>query len=196
MRRLLLLTAAAGLALGACGSSKSDTGAAGTTAAGSGTTGAAASATTAAAAAATTAAAGAATTKAAAAATTAAAAATTAAAAAAGTTVTLKEWSVEAPAVKAGSVSFTVKNGGEFPHELKIIKADTFASLAKADGGAVDETKLAADAIVAKTARIEKGQSATLTANLTAGKYVFVCNLGTGAQSHAGKGQHLDVTVS
>lgn len=189
MRRTMIGIAAATLALAACGSSG------GGDAAPEATT-----ATTAAAAAATTAASGAATTKPAATATTAASgsAATTAAsgggsAAAAASTVVLKEFTVAVDSVKAGAVNIDVKNEGEFPHELIIVKADSFASLAKDSSGGVDESKAT---IVAKTARIQGGQSEKLTATLEAGKYVFVCNLGQGANNHAVKGQHLDVTVS
>ena len=193
MRRLLVLTAAAGLALAACGSSsKSDSGSA-TTKAAAATTAAAATATTAAASTATTAAATA-TTKAATATT--ASAGTTAAATASGSVaVTMKEWSITPGAIKAGAVSLAIKNDGQNPHELKVIKADSFASL-PLSSGAVDESKLAAGAIIGQTARIDGGGSATLTVTLPAGKYVFVCNLGSGATSHAAKGQHIDVTVA
>jgi hypothetical protein len=187
MRRLLVLTAAAGLALAACGSSSStgDSGTATTSAAGTATTAAAATATTAAATA---------TTKAATATT--ASAGTTAAAAASGSVaVSMKEWSITPGAIKAGAVSLAVKNEGQNPHELKVIKADSFASL-PLSSGAVDESKLAADAIVGKTARIDGGGSATLAVTLPAGKYVFLCNLGSGATSHAAKGQYVDVTVA
>ncbi len=187
MRRTIIGVAAAALALAACGSSSGGATPASTANAATATTAAAATtATTAAATAATTAKAATATTAAGSAATTAGAAS------AAGTAVTLKEYSVDAGALKAGAVSLAVKNTGEFPHELIIVKADSFASLAKDANGGVDETKAT---IVAKTARIEGGASATLTATLEAGKYVFVCNLGQGGNNHAAKGQHLDVTV-
>ena len=186
MRRLLALTAAAGLALAACGSSsKSDSGSATTSAAGTATTAAASTATTAAATATTNAAT----------ATTASAGTTAAAVASGSVAVTMKEWSITPGAIKAGAVSLAVKNEGQNPHELQIIKADGFASL-PLSSGAVDESKLAAGAVVGKTARIDGGGSATLAVTLPAGKYVFVCNLGSGATSHAAKGQHVDVTVA
>lgn len=194
MRRTLLGIAAATLALAACGSSGGGD-ASPTTAAGAATTEAAAATT--AAATATTAAATAATTAAATATTAASTAATTAAsgggtASASTAVVTLDEYTVATGALKAGAVSFSVKNDGEFPHELIIVKADSFESLAKSSGGGVDESKAT---IVAKTERIEGGKTESLTATLEAGKYVFVCNLGSGGNNHAVKGQHLDVTV-
>ena len=183
MRRLLVLTAAAGLALAACGSSSKSTA----------TTAAASTATTKAATA-TTAAASTATTKAATASST--GGGTTVAATAAGSVaVTMKEWSITPGTIKAGAVTLAIKNDGQNPHELKVIKADSFASL-PLNNGAVDESKLAAGAIIGQTARIGGGGSATLAVTLSAGKYVFVCNLGFGADSHAAKGQHVDVTVS
>ena len=163
MKRLLVLTAAAGLALAACGSSKST---------------------------ATTAAASTATTKAA------TGGGTTVAATAAGSVaVTMKEWSITPGAIKAGAVTLAIKNEGQNPHELKIIKADSFDALPKGADGTVDETKLAADAIVGKLAKVAGGASGSLAVTLAPGKYVLVCNLGTGANSHAAKGMHMDVTI-
>lgn len=186
MRRMLGLTlAATSLTLAACGSSKSAaTDPATTQKASTATTVKAATATTAAPAS------GGATTAGAAGGATTAGAATGAAVA-----VSLKEWSIESAAVKAGAVTFDIKNVGSFPHELEIIKADNFVALPKDSGGAVDETKLADGAIVGKT-RLENGATGKLNVTLAAGTYVFVCNLGAGANSHAAKGQHIDVTVS
>jgi hypothetical protein len=203
MKRVFLSIAAAGLVLVGCGSSSKSPSSAtaapsATTTKASATTAAKATATTAAAAA-TTAAAGPATTaKPAAATTVASAAATTGApAAAAGAAeVGLKEWAVTvAPELKAGATTLTVKNTGQNPHELKVIKGDSYASLPKASDGSVDEAKLGAD-VIGKMARINGGASGTLAVTLPAGKYVFLCNLGGGALNHASKGQNLDVTVA
>ena len=95
----------------------------------------------------------------------------------------------------SGANSLAITNSGSFPHELKIIKADNFAALPKAADGSVDETKLAADAIVGKLAKVAGGASGTLSVTLAPGKYVLVCNLGTGANNHAVKGMHSDVTI-
>ena len=199
MKRMLLSIAATGLVLVGCGSSsKSPSSATAAPAATTATTAKGAVATTAKAATATTLAATA-TTAAKVAATTAAPAGTTAAptASAGGASeVTMKEWSIAAtPALKAGANTLTVKNGGQNPHELKVIKGDSYASLPKTSDGAVDETKLGAD-VIGKMARINGGASGTLAVTLPAGKYVLICNLGGGALNHASKGQNLDVTIA
>jgi hypothetical protein len=111
--------------------------------------------------------------------------------------VTLKEWSIEAPAtIKAGAVEFLVKNAGTANHELDIIKGDSYAALPKSDSGAVLEDKLPAGALVPVVGRFAANTSATGTVTLSPGKYVLVCNIAFGANSHAGKGQRLDVTVT
>ena len=202
MKRMLLSIAATGLVLAGCGSSsKSPSSAtvapAATTAKGAATTAAKATATTVAATA-TTAAGTATTTKAATATTAASAAGTSAAPTAAGgaADVGLKEWAVSvSPALKAGATTLTVKNSGQNPHELKVIKGDSYASLPKTSDGAVDEAKLGAD-VIGKMARINGGATGTLAVTLPAGKYVLLCNLGGGALNHASKGQNLDVTVA
>ena len=190
MERKLALITAVGLLMAGCGSSsKSSSGAgAATTVAAAAT----AAATTTAAAAATT---GAATT-AAAATTTAAAATTTAAAAATGANVvTEKEFTIAlATPLKSGANELTLTNAGSFPHELKIVKADAFDALPKAADGTIDEATLGA-AVVAKSARIAGGASGSLSVTLAAGKYVLICNVGAGANNHAAKGMHMDVTI-
>ena len=120
-----------------------------------------------------------------------------AAPAAVGTAFTMKEWAVEGPAtLKAGKVSLTVTNNGSFPHQFKVIKGK-YADLPKgADGGSIAEDKLPAGALVGQLDKFEGGQTMTLALDLPAGDYVFLCNLGAGPNSHAGKGQHTDVTVA
>ena len=202
MKRMLLSIAATGLVLAGCGSSsKSPSSAtvapAATTAKGAATTAAKASATTAAATA-TTAGGTATTAKSAAATTVASATATTGAAATSGAAaeVGLKEWAISvAPALKAGATTLTVKNTGQTPRELKVIKGDSYASLPKASDGSVDEAKLGAD-VLGKMGRINAGATGTLAVTLPAGKYVLICNLGGGALNHASKGQNLDVTIA
>lgn len=120
-----------------------------------------------------------------------------AAPAAIGTAYTMKEWAVEGPAtLKAGKVSLTITNNGSFPHQFKVIKGK-YADLPKgADGGSIAEDKLPAGALVGQLDKFEGGQTMTLALDLPAGDYVFLCNLGAGPNSHAGKGQHTDVTVA
>jgi hypothetical protein len=111
--------------------------------------------------------------------------------------VTLKEWSIDAPAsVKAGDVTLNVKNGGAFPHELVVVKGDSYETLPLGANGSVDEGKLAAGALIGRTQRIGGGGTEAKTFTLTPGNYVFVCNLGGGNNSHAKAGQKLSVTVT
>lgn len=176
-RHLLALAAAAGLVLGACGGDGSDDVAATTT-----TSAAAAAATVTSAAAATV--------------TTAPAGTNPAAAASAGAAVQLDEWAVNAPATyTAGPVTFDVTNGGETSHELLVVKG-TYESLPRSNTGAVLEDQLPAGTIIGEVARMEPGATATVDVQLSAGPYVLLCNISIGPNSHAGKGQFLDVTVA
>lgn len=165
-----------------------------TTAAATATTTAAATPTTAAATPTTTAAA--ATTTAAASTAAVCAKATAPAAGATAVDVSLIEWEVKMPTtLKAGDVAINLKNAANGDHELVIIKGD-FASLPKQANGAVDEKALPAGALVQPEIGLRGNQSCTLGVNLPAGKYTFLCNISSGPNSHAAKGQKIDVTVA
>ena len=191
-RSVLMLVAVAG-ALAACGDDSSSSATTATSVTSAGSTAAAATS-------------AAATTKAAA---TSAAATTAAATSAAATTkattagaatsvdVVLKEWSIEAPTkIKAGTIEFVVKNAGTANHELDIVKGDSYAALPKSDSGAILEDKLPAGALQPVVGRFAANATAKGTVTVTPGKYVLVCNIAFGANSHAGKGQRLDIEVT
>ena len=176
------------LALAACGSSSDDTATTGASTAGSEAS-AASSATTEAATASTTAAAGATTT--------AGASTTAAAAAAGGQAVDLKEWSITVDGdVKAGAATFAVVNDASNPHALAIVKGDSYETLPLLANGAVDTEKLAADAFIGATEKVEGGTTGSLSVTLDPGNYVFFCPIAFGPNSHAKAGQVLSVTVS
>ena len=122
---------------------------------------------------------------------------TTAAAAAGSVPVALADRTLTASSsLKAGSVTFAVNNTSrDNQHELVVIKGK-FADLPTTSNGAVDETKLAAGALIGRTAKVAGGGSANLTVNLPAGPYVLVCNISNGPTSHAASGQKLDVTAA
>lgn len=112
-------------------------------------------------------------------------------------TASLVEWAIDAPTeYAAGPITFTASNDGSFPHEFVVIRGDGYESLPLADGGAVIEADLAEGDLIARTARIRVGSAEELTVDLEPGSYVLVCNLGAGGNSHAGRGQNLDIVVS
>lgn len=196
MKKLLIgLAAAATLLAAGCGGDGDTTAASTATSAESAAASSASSASTASSAAPETTAKAPASTTAATIATT----ATTPAAAASGGSlaVVLEDdpWSIKAnTTVPAGKIAFTATNEGSVPHELVVIKG-SYAALAKSDIGAVLEDQLPAGALIGRTERIAAGASASIEYDLTAGKYTLLCNIAAGPNSHAGKGQVLDITV-
>jgi hypothetical protein len=111
--------------------------------------------------------------------------------------VTITDRKLESGAIKAGAVDFVVKNGdSRNEHEFVVIKGDSYASLPKQSNGAVNETQLAAGALLGRTEKIKAGSTATKSFTLAAGKYVLLCNISNGPTSHAASGQVLDVTVT
>lgn len=109
----------------------------------------------------------------------------------------LVEWAIEAPTeYAAGDVTFVATNNGSFPHELVVIQGESYESLPLAEGGAVNEDELPTGALLGRTERIGGGSTTELTVTLAPGNYVLVCNLGGGDNSHAGRGQRLDITVT
>lgn len=124
---------------------------------------------------------------------------TTAAPAATGGTVEvdLTEWTlVPVGAIPAGSVTFNAMNKGNFPHELVVIKGDSYKSLPLDPAGVVLVDQLPAGSVLGETPRIAPGEAAEVTVDLSPGKYVLVCNLAGGGISHAGKGQTFDLTIA
>lgn len=103
--------------------------------------------------------------------------------------VELREWqvSLQSTNLPAGSTTFFVKNVGSSAHDLTILKTDLpEGSLPAGDAGQVRE-----DGKVAKTPAISPGVSVQLTASLTPGNYVFLCN----EAGHYALGMHVQVTV-
>ena len=86
-----------------------------------------------------------------------------------------------APAVKAGTVDFAVKNEGGMMHGLAIVKAP-----AKATGGMLDESTF-----LAKGGNLVAGASEILSADLEPGDYELVCFLA----GHYAAGQKLPFKV-
>lgn len=99
--------------------------------------------------------------------------------------VTLDEWSVAAsPAsVPAGKVTFDVRNDGEEPHELVVVRAASPGEL-KVVEGKVDEEALPAGAFVGEVEAFLAGESCEGTFELGAGSYLLFCNI---VEEHDGK---------
>jgi uncharacterized cupredoxin-like copper-binding protein len=124
---------------------------------------------------------------------------TPAAAAASGTGAAYKltEWTLEGSAsLPAGPTEIAITNAGKFAHEFVVIKDTTYEEAPKNDLGTVLEDQLPAGSVLGEVEKIEKGASAKLSVDLAPGKYLFVCNIEFGPNSHAGKGQRLNVTVA
>jgi uncharacterized cupredoxin-like copper-binding protein len=123
--------------------------------------------------------------------------------------VRLQEYSmVAAPtSVKAGKVTFVIKNAGSIEHEMVLVKAPDVASLprvavATADRavGDVDEEAIAA-ADLPGEASVKAGKTATKAITLTAGTYVMICNIDTKMPdgttlNHFQHGMYATITAS
>jgi uncharacterized cupredoxin-like copper-binding protein len=105
------------------------------------------------------------------------------AAAKADVNVTLGDMWVKAdqPSVKAGKVSFSVKNSGGTIHGLAIVAAP-----AKVSGGMLDHQSL-----LVEGGELPAGGSETVSANLKPGQYELVCHL----PGHYPAGQHIPFEV-
>ena len=103
-------------------------------------------------------------------------AAATQAAAASEVSITLKEFTIApTPAsVKAGEVTFTVKNAGAAPHELVVVKSDADPKKLPVKDGLVDE---AVNKPLFRTPTIPAGASGSQKVKLDPGKYVLLCNV-------------------
>lgn len=110
--------------------------------------------------------------------------------------VELAEFSVAMPdELAAGTYEINLSNIGEFGHELVIVRADGYDSLAQEANGAVIESEIAPEDFILRIDKIDGNTSTTGQVTLEAGNYVFFCNIAVGPNSHAGAGQTLDVTV-
>ncbi len=115
--------------------------------------------------------------------------------------VTLTEWAVvtDKASVPAGKVSFVVTNSGtQFKHEFVVIKSDLAPADLPAVDGKVDE-KGAGINFIGEVKELEIGGTGTESFDLTAGKYVLICNIvetGSGHESHYTQGMRVAFTVT
>jgi uncharacterized cupredoxin-like copper-binding protein len=108
--------------------------------------------------------------------------------------VTLSDYKIE-PAetsASAGDVTFDVTNEAEQTHEFVVIKTDLPEDQLPTDEkGDVSETGEGME-IVDEIEDVEAGSTQSLTVNMAAGSYVFICNL----PGHYRQGMHASFTVS
>jgi len=116
--------------------------------------------------------------------------------------VTLTEWAVvlDKTSVPAGSVAFEVTNAGtQFKHEFVVIKTDLDPADLPADAtGKVDEEG-AEITFIGEVEEMAIGATENASFDLTAGKYVLICNVvetGAGHESHYVEGMRVAFTVS
>ena len=91
----------------------------------------------------------------------------------------------------AGAVDFQVSNDGAgIPHNLRVIRTDLAPDALPVSGGQVDESQVN---VVASTSQdLAQGATETVSANLTAGNYVLICNI----SGHYGAGMRTAFTVT
>ena len=104
------------------------------------------------------------------------------------TKVTEKEWGVKPlpTKVKAGKVTFSVKNTGHLSHEFLVIRTTKAANKLPTKGAVAVVTGQ-----VGKIAQFKPGVTKTLTLTLKRGHYVLICNL----PAHYKAGQFANFTV-
>jgi uncharacterized cupredoxin-like copper-binding protein len=116
--------------------------------------------------------------------------------------VTLTEWAVipDKASTTAGNVTFEITNTGPlFMHEFVIIKTDLDPADLPADStGKVDEAG-AGIQFVGEVEELAIGATETASFDLTAGKYVLICNIveaAGGHESHYTQGMRTAFTVN
>ncbi|MBK5289667.1 MAG: hypothetical protein JJE46_14485 [Acidimicrobiia bacterium] len=124
------------------------------------------------------------------------------------TTVTLQEFSISvAPGlVRAGRVTFDVRNVGGMTHELVIVRAASAEALPKVTTagersvGAVDEEAIPESDKMGEAGEVKAQGHVTKTFKLPPGEYVVFCNIDNINQdgsvtNHFVKGMHATLTV-
>jgi len=104
----------------------------------------------------------------------------------------VKDYAIEMnqTTAKSGKVSFKITNSGLVVHEFVVVKTDLpIDKLPTAADGDIDEDKLE---IPGEQGDLEVGKSADLTLDLTAGRYLMICNL----PNHYKLGMHTEFMVT
>ena len=105
--------------------------------------------------------------------------------------VTMKDFSITTSVASfaAGDVTFGIQNDGPSAHEFVILRTDDAPDALPVENGEIPEDQVD---LVDEAEDIAPGTGTSLSANLTAGSYVLVCNL----PSHYQAGMHAAFTVS
>jgi len=95
---------------------------------------------------------------------------------------------VNVPSVKAGKIKIGVRNLAAMEHSFEVLKTDLAPDKLPTD---LASAKAKEDGKVGEIASIPAGKSASVTLDLTPGKYVFICNVA----GHYQLGMHTAFTV-
>ena len=123
--------------------------------------------------------------------------------------VRLQEYTmlVAPTSVKAGKVTFEIKNAGTMTHEMVLVRAPNVEALPRVTVatseravGDVDEDAIP-EADKPGEAEVEKGKTVEKSIDLTPGTYVMFCNIdtpepGNAVLNHFQQGMHSTLTVS
>ncbi|MDQ2951602.1 MAG: cupredoxin domain-containing protein [Chloroflexota bacterium] len=97
---------------------------------------------------------------------------------------------IDKSSIKAGAVTFTLKNTGTVTHELVVVKTNVAQDKLAANP---DEAgKVTEDGSLGESGDVEKGISKSFTLDLTPGNYVLMCN----EVGHYGMGMHIAFVVN
>jgi uncharacterized cupredoxin-like copper-binding protein len=95
---------------------------------------------------------------------------------------------VNVPSVKAGTIKIGVRNLGNMEHSFEVLKTDLPQDKLPVDNASAKANE---DGKVGEIKSIAAGKSASVTIELTPGKYVFICNVA----GHYQLGMHTGFTV-
>ncbi|MEK6206519.1 MAG: cupredoxin domain-containing protein [Chloroflexota bacterium] len=95
---------------------------------------------------------------------------------------------VNVPSVKAGKIKIGVRNLAAMEHSFEVLKTDLPHDKIPVDPASA---KAKEDGKVGEIPSIAAGKSASVTIDLTPGKYVFICNVA----GHYQLGMHIGFTV-
>ena len=90
--------------------------------------------------------------------------------------VDLKDYAItlSVASVKAGVVKFGIRNNGAMVHDFDLFKTDLPLDKLPVDAGSA---KVKMDGLVKQMINIAANRSTTLSADLTPGRYVIICNV-------------------